>query len=595
MREQDRTRGLPVGSHEKSHTRAQPNAKERSGPAANPGFDLQRTAGNQAVVNLFESGTLQAKLRVSQPTDADEVEADRVADQIAGSPAPSADSAASGTIHRKCDCPGGVASCPACEEEQVEQRKGIHRKSSGSAQEELSVRDDFLQSLGPGQPLAAENRTFMESRFGEDFGQVLLHTDERAANSARSLRAKAYTFGEHVVFDSGAYEPNTSSGKKLLAHELSHVTQQRGGNMRAAAPSLSPVGQPKVQRQFGEIVSALTGVPEPILDVAISPYRQLADDLVASVREAPDHASEILVGEVWDAIKEHWRSFVITAAALIGAEITVGVLTAIPEPTLITKLVAIILQVLIIAVIGYFAGVEVVGVYDEARNWFSLAKSAHGNPKIISEASKAFLRMVRHIIFAILAIAGLRTKIVGLRVPGAAAAADIRTPPVGERVPPAEVKPPVAEAKPPVAENKPPVAEAKSPAVEQRPSTMDQKAPVATPQPLENAARDAAGRATKAPAQGQLSEAGRSLSKHARGQRAGSRGFPEIKGGPPEINAQAADILDQILNDANKIIKVRPGRGGVEILQVSRPDGTGAIFTMQNGQWTFSYFAENLY
>jgi len=139
------------------------------------------------------------------------------------------------------------------------------------------------------------------------------------------------------------------------------------------------------------------------------------------------------------------------------------------------------------------------------------------------------------------------------------------------------------------------VSEGKGPAVEEKAPTVEEKAPAAAPHDLENAARDAAGRATTAPAEGQLSEAGRSLSKHARGQRAGSKGFPEIKGGPAEINAQASKVLDGILKDPDKIVKVRPGAGGKQILQVSRADGTGAIFKMENGQWTFSHFAENLY
>ncbi len=474
MKEQDKGRASSARFHEKSHTRAQPKPKERSEPARNPVFDLQRTVGNQAVASLLGSGAIQAKLWVSQPGDADEREADRVADQVVEPGTASAvASPASGTIHRKCDCPGGVASCPACEEEEVEQAKGIHRKSTQSSQEELSVRDDFLQALGSGQPLGAETREFMESRFGEDFGRVRVHTDEQAANSARSLRAKAYTFNSDIVFDSGAYEPSTPTGKKLLAHELSHVTQQRGGSTTATAPA----SHPKIQRQFGEIVSVLTGVPEPIVDIAISPYRQFAGDLVASVKEAPDHAAEILVGEVWDAIKEHWLSFILTTAGLIGAEIAVGILTAVPEPTLITKAIALILQLLIIAIIGYFAAVELVGVYEEGRNWFSLAKEANGDPKKITEASKSFLRMVRHIILAILAVAGVRAKIRGgLRIPGASAASGdipLTEPPTAVKAPPGEPAPPPVVAKPPTVEPAPP----KAPPPVPRPPTPEPHVP----------------------------------------------------------------------------------------------------------------------
>jgi hypothetical protein len=201
----------------------------RSGPATNSVFGLQRTVGNQAVASLLGSGAIQAKLRVSQPQDGDELEADRVADQVVGNDTPSAASAASATIHRKCACPGGVASCPACEEEEVEQAKGIHRKSNPTSQDELSVGDDFLQSLGPGQTLDPAVRQSMESRFGRNFEDVQVHTGEQAAASARSINARAFTAGRDVVFGAGEYAPQSPVGKKLIAHELTHVVQQGTG------------------------------------------------------------------------------------------------------------------------------------------------------------------------------------------------------------------------------------------------------------------------------------------------------------------------------------------------------------------------------
>jgi hypothetical protein len=80
-----------------------------------------------------------------------------------------------------------------------------------------------------GHPLAAEVRGFMEQRLGHDFSRVRVHTDEPAARSARSVNALAYTVGSDVVFDAGQYAPETSAGRRLIAHELTHVAQQRGG------------------------------------------------------------------------------------------------------------------------------------------------------------------------------------------------------------------------------------------------------------------------------------------------------------------------------------------------------------------------------
>lgn len=82
-----------------------------------------------------------------------------------------------------------------------------------------------------GEHLPGEVRTFMERRLGHDFENVRIHADGRAAASARSLGARAYTAGNHVVFGAGEYAPGSRPGRALLAHELAHVVQQarRGG------------------------------------------------------------------------------------------------------------------------------------------------------------------------------------------------------------------------------------------------------------------------------------------------------------------------------------------------------------------------------
>ncbi|PXF58919.1 MAG: hypothetical protein C4B59_12580 [Candidatus Methanogaster sp.] len=78
----------------------------------------------------------------------------------------------------------------------------------------------------PGQPLDAATRAHMEPRFGHDFGQVRVHTDVRAVESARRVNALAYTVGQSIVFGTGSYAPETAQGKKILAHELAHTVQQ---------------------------------------------------------------------------------------------------------------------------------------------------------------------------------------------------------------------------------------------------------------------------------------------------------------------------------------------------------------------------------
>ncbi|HEX7239158.1 MAG TPA: DUF4157 domain-containing protein [Longimicrobiaceae bacterium] len=96
--------------------------------------------------------------------------------------------------------------------------------------------DDVVRASG--QPLDRATRVFMESRFGQDFGGVRVHTGARASDSARELGALAYTVGRDVVFRSGAYAPGSSAGRQLLAHELTHVVQQGG---EAYTPSGGPL------------------------------------------------------------------------------------------------------------------------------------------------------------------------------------------------------------------------------------------------------------------------------------------------------------------------------------------------------------------
>lgn len=79
----------------------------------------------------------------------------------------------------------------------------------------------------PGSPLDTQTRIFMESRFGQDFSSVRVHSGMEAADSARSVNARAYTLGNHIVFAKDLYDPSTEDGRRLIAHELTHTIQQR--------------------------------------------------------------------------------------------------------------------------------------------------------------------------------------------------------------------------------------------------------------------------------------------------------------------------------------------------------------------------------
>ena len=205
---------------------AAPPADQFAPSNASPFLQLQRTVGNQAVLNLFRPGRIQPKLRISQPGDPFEQEADRVADQVMRMPLDETLSPAPPQIHRKCGaCASGAAPCSMCAEE--EEGLHIHRKAdTGGGGSEASVADNFLSGLGSGQPLDSATRSFFEPRFGRDFSAVRIHTDSQATESARAVNARAFTAGSNIVFTQGQYSPHSSDGRTLLAHELTHAIHQ---------------------------------------------------------------------------------------------------------------------------------------------------------------------------------------------------------------------------------------------------------------------------------------------------------------------------------------------------------------------------------
>jgi hypothetical protein len=176
-------------------------------------LQLQRAIGNHAMQRLLQAHMLsvegehakspspiQAKLTVSTPGDAREQEADRIADQVMTTPTHSATSVAPPSIQRfSSDRTGHMDVAPA------------------------SV-DQIVAS--PGRQLEPALRQDMELRLGHDFSGVRVHSDAIAERSAKDMNANAYTVGHNVVFGAGRFTPGTHEGRRLIAHELTHVVQQ---------------------------------------------------------------------------------------------------------------------------------------------------------------------------------------------------------------------------------------------------------------------------------------------------------------------------------------------------------------------------------
>ncbi len=134
--------------------------------------------------------------------------------------------APNGVLQRKCDCGQHTMAGGKCEACSKKRGDVLHRKAADSSEmnEAPPIVREVLNS--PGQPLDAETRALFEPRFGRDFSNVRVHTDAKAAESAQAVNAQAYTVGRDIVFGTGQYVPEIAAGKRLLAHELTHVVQQ---------------------------------------------------------------------------------------------------------------------------------------------------------------------------------------------------------------------------------------------------------------------------------------------------------------------------------------------------------------------------------
>jgi len=224
---------------------------------------LQRTIGNQAVQKLARSGALQAKLRIGQPRDKYVQEADRVADavmrmsepQVQRQAEPEEEEEEEELIQTKAlseQITPLVQRQEGEEEEEEIQTKPLPNQTS----EVVSDMETSINSIrGGGQPLPGSTRAFFEPRFGQDFSQVRLHTDTRAAESARAVNAQAYTIENNIVFGDGQYNPKTNSGKSLLAHELTHVVQQTDPQI-SGLRKMSTTGSTQPELQVSSLPNA---------------------------------------------------------------------------------------------------------------------------------------------------------------------------------------------------------------------------------------------------------------------------------------------------------------------------------------------------
>lgn len=232
------------------------------------GMSRQPQIGNRAMSRILSPVRIQPKLVVAPVGDPLEHEADRVADAILHAPLPSASPKqepkfiANHSVQRKCaDCeqeqlqrkeagaprkflaeaifpkwflkapPSSLLrKCAACES--VEQERQVNLAAAGGSGRDFEISSALEANIASlqsgGQPLQNDVRELLEPRLGADLGNVRVHTDRQAAETASALNARAFTVGHNIAFAPGQFAPQTSSGRWLIAHEVTHVLQQTG-------------------------------------------------------------------------------------------------------------------------------------------------------------------------------------------------------------------------------------------------------------------------------------------------------------------------------------------------------------------------------
>ncbi len=219
-------------------------------------------------VHTGTHGNIQPKLKVNSPGDIYEQEADRVSNQIMENPVVAIPQSVQRLSHNEDEI---IQNLPAPsitpivqrqappgekEKDEIEEDDSIGSVQPKRLQSAVSSNHEHVEDLGNrlkrekggGKPMDADMRAFFEPRMQAGFDRVRIHTDSNAVHMNRELGARAFTHGRDIYFGADQYVPNSLEGKKLIAHELTHVVQQGGGQRSSMNTNQRSVGSDVVQR-----------------------------------------------------------------------------------------------------------------------------------------------------------------------------------------------------------------------------------------------------------------------------------------------------------------------------------------------------------
>ncbi|WP_395018484.1 DUF4157 domain-containing protein [Dongia sp.] len=285
-------------------------ARATAGGESHPAQLLQRRLGNQGVAAMArqalqrsgaaESAAPGPPLRISSPQDASEREAKAMGAAIARMPAPAA--------------VGVTATAGQAE---------LQRDAAGPAPAVTPSASEIGGAMATGgAPLAGPVRSFMEPRFGADFGAVRVHTDSRAAGLSDRLNANAFTVGSHIFFGGGQYQPETTGGRELIAHELTHTIQHGAAAQRSEIRRDAASGP--IQREEEDNRPWY----EKLLDFGESAgwtlLRQVAPGLVPIIQNGPSGVFDWLKERATGAIEGVFNTVMAPVRAVSGIGLQLG-------------------------------------------------------------------------------------------------------------------------------------------------------------------------------------------------------------------------------------------------------------------------------
>ncbi len=236
----------------------------------------------------------QPKLSINQPNDIYEQEADSMAEKVMQSN----NHPQNQNTFFKPTISGVQRKCAKCEEEE---KNHVQRKEANTTTTASSTTENYISSIsGNGNQMSPDERNFFEPKFGSDLSNVRIHTGTQANESAKSINALAYTHGNNIVFANNQYQPGTDPGKKLLAHELTHVIQQS----QNIAPAIQR--QPDDDTDADENAKQNVEKNEVVKKLEEDTFfkkleKKVKDEIKDAIKHAPEKITEAILDQIIDA------------------------------------------------------------------------------------------------------------------------------------------------------------------------------------------------------------------------------------------------------------------------------------------------------